>query len=79
MDREFSGGPAVKTSPSNAEDVGSIPGRGAKIPQAARRGQKTTTTKMDSGQPTYKDRALTHSLQQTVEETNLPSVSQTGR
>ena len=32
--RDFPGGPVVKTSPSNAGCVGSIPGRGAKIPHA---------------------------------------------
>ena len=30
--RNFSGGPVVKTSPSNAGGAGSIPGWGAKIP-----------------------------------------------
>ena len=30
--REFPGGPVVKNPPSNAGDVGSIPGRGTKIP-----------------------------------------------
>ena len=34
--RDFPGGPVVKTSPSNARGVGSIPGRGAKIPDASR-------------------------------------------
>ena len=34
--RDFPGGPVVKTSPSNAGGVGSIPGRGAKIPHALR-------------------------------------------
>ena len=33
---DFPGGPVVKTSPSNAGGVGSIPGRGAKIPHASR-------------------------------------------
>ena len=33
---DFPGGPVVKTSPSNAGGVGSIPGRGAKIPRASR-------------------------------------------
>ena len=32
---DFPGGPVVKTSPSNAGDEGSIPGRGAKIPHAS--------------------------------------------
>ena len=32
--RDFPGGPVVKTSPSNAESVGSIPGWGAKIQHA---------------------------------------------
>ena len=31
---DFSGGPVVKTSPSNAGGAGSTPGRGAKIPHA---------------------------------------------
>ena len=31
---DFPGGPAVKNSLSNAKDVGSIPGRGTKIPHA---------------------------------------------
>ena len=30
----FPGGPVVKTQPSNAKGVGSIPGRAAKIPHA---------------------------------------------
>ena len=32
---DFPGGPVVKTSPSNAEGVGSISGQGAKIPHAS--------------------------------------------
>ena len=32
----FPGGPAVKTSSSNAGDAGSIPGQEAKIPHASR-------------------------------------------
>ena len=31
---DFAGGPVVKTLPSNAGGAGSIPGWGAKIPQA---------------------------------------------
>ena len=34
--RDFPGGPTVKTLPSNAGGVGLIPGRGAKIPHASR-------------------------------------------
>ena len=34
MDRDFPGGPLIKTSPSNAGGEGSIPGQGAKIPHA---------------------------------------------
>ena len=30
---DFPGGPVVKNSPSNAGDMGSIPGQGTKIPQ----------------------------------------------
>ena len=36
MDGDFPGGPVVKNPTSNAGDVGSIPGRGAKIPHASR-------------------------------------------
>ena len=32
---DFRGGPVVKTSPSNAGGVGSIPGWGAKTPRAS--------------------------------------------
>ena len=32
--RDFPFGPVVKNLPSNAEDTGSIPGRGTKIPHA---------------------------------------------
>ena len=33
--RDFPGGPVVKNPSSNAGDMGSIPGRGTKIPHAA--------------------------------------------
>ena len=33
---DFSGGPLVKTPPSNTGDMGSIPGQGNTIPHAAR-------------------------------------------
>ena len=42
-DRDFPGSPVVKTSPSNAEGVGSIPDQGAKIPHAS--GPKNQITK----------------------------------
>ena len=32
---DLPGGPVVKTSPSNAESIGSMPGQGAKIPHAS--------------------------------------------
>ena len=32
---DFPGGPVVKTSPSNAGGVDSVPGQGAKIPHAS--------------------------------------------
>ena len=32
--RDFPGGPVVKNPPSSARDMGSIPGRGTKIPHA---------------------------------------------
>ena len=34
LEGNSSGGPEVKNSPSSAGDVGSIPGRGTKIPHA---------------------------------------------
>ena len=33
--RDFPGDPVVRISPSSAEDVGSIPGQGAKIPHTS--------------------------------------------
>ena len=36
VERNFPGGPVVKTSPSNVGSAGSIPGWGAKIPHALR-------------------------------------------
>ena len=42
--RDFPGGPPVKNPPSNAGDVGSIPGRGTKIPHATGQlGPRATT------------------------------------
>ena len=35
-ERDFPGGPVVKTSPSNAGGASLIPGQGAKIPYASR-------------------------------------------
>ena len=35
IDRVFPGGSVVKTSPSNAEAVGSSPGQGVKVPHAS--------------------------------------------
>ena len=34
---DFPGGPVVKTSPSNAEGAGLIPGQGAKIPHTSQK------------------------------------------
>ena len=34
IQRDFPGGPVVKNLPCNAEDLGSIPGWGTKIPRA---------------------------------------------
>ena len=39
---DFPGGPVVKTSPSNAGGVGSIPGRGAKVPHVSWPKEKET-------------------------------------
>ena len=38
---DFPGAPVVKTPPSNAEDAGSIPGWGTKIPHALQPKKKT--------------------------------------
>ena len=44
---DFPGGPVVKNLPSNAEDMGSIPGWGTKISHAAGQlSQHTTTTEL---------------------------------
>ena len=42
--RNFASGPVVKNLPSNAGDVGSIPGLGTKIPHAV--GQLSPSTQM---------------------------------
>ena len=42
---DFPGSPVVESPPSNAGDEGSIPGRGIKIPHAARQLSPCTTTK----------------------------------
>ena len=42
--RDFSGGPVAKNLPSNAGDIGSILGQGAKIPRAL--GQLSPRTAM---------------------------------
>ena len=45
--RDFFGGPVVKNPPSNAGDVGLIPGLGIKIPYAAGQlSSRATTTEL---------------------------------
>ena len=44
MSRDFPGGPVVKNPPSNAGDVGSIPGQGTKIPHATGQLSLSATT-----------------------------------
>ena len=39
---DFPGGPVVKNPPSNAGDVGSVPGQGTKIPPCRRGATKPT-------------------------------------
>ena len=41
---DYPGGPVVKKPPSNAGDVGSIPGRRTKIPHATGQQNPSTTT-----------------------------------
>ena len=48
--RDFAGGPVVKNLPSNAGDVGSIPGLGTKIPHAVRQLSPSTQMKMECSQ-----------------------------
>ena len=43
--QDFPGGPVVKTQPSNAGVVDSIPGQGTEISNAARCGQKLKINK----------------------------------
>ena len=44
---DFPGGPVVKNPPSNAGDMGSIPGQGTKIPHAAGQlSQRARTTEL---------------------------------
>ena len=45
--RDFPGGPVVKNLPSNAEDAGSIPGRGTKISHALRRLNPLRVTQLE--------------------------------
>ena len=42
---DFPGGPVVKNLPSNAGDLGSIPGQGTKIPNAVRQLSPHSTTR----------------------------------
>ena len=42
--QDFPGGPVFKNLPSNAGDVGSIPGQGTKIPHATGQLNPSTTT-----------------------------------
>ena len=44
-ERDFPGGPVVKNPPSDARDMGSVPGRGTKIPYAAGQLSHHTTTR----------------------------------
>ena len=44
QNRDFFSGPVVKNLPPNAGEVGSIPGRGTKIPQATGQLSRSTTT-----------------------------------
>ena len=43
--RDFTGGSVVKNSPSNAGDVGLMPGRGSKIPHAKEQLSLCTATR----------------------------------
>ena len=43
--RDFPGGPVVENPPANAGDMGSIPGRGTKIPHAVGQLSPCTTTR----------------------------------
>ena len=46
--RDFPGRPVIRNLPSNAGDLGSIPGQGTKIPHASRPGPHSTTKSQSS-------------------------------
>ena len=49
--QDFPGGPVLKNLPSNAGDVGLIPGKGTKIPHAVGSTKETTYHNENSVQP----------------------------
>ena len=63
-DGTFPGGPVVKNPPSKAEDTGSIPGLGTKIPHAMGQVNTHTTTRELSTAITESMCSSAHSLQQ---------------
>ena len=48
MPRDFPGHPVIRNLPSNAGDLGSIPGQGTKIPHVSRLGPHSTTKSQSS-------------------------------
>ena len=50
--RDFPGGPVIKNPPCNAGDMGSILGRGTKIPHAAEQLSLSATTREFTHYPT---------------------------
>ena len=56
--RDFPGSPVVKNLSCNAEDAGSIPGRGTKIPHAAECGQKNLKKKKSTQEGKFNNEKL---------------------
>lgn len=63
-ERDFSGGPVVKNMPSNAENMGSIPGRETKMPhgvgQLERPCATSTETMRFTACPLQQEKPLYH-------------------
>ena len=63
--KDFSGGPVVKSLPSNARDMESIPGPGTKIPHAVEQlSPKAPTTEPTHSEAVHGNSWEVHTLQQ---------------
>ena len=57
---EFPGCPVIRTWPFHSRALGSIPGQGTKIPQAARQGQKKKKVFLQTYTKMYKENNIKH-------------------